>query len=145
MPIIHDEGFRAWEACVHQSLRDDPMWKFHAYRVSIYLLDQANLDVQPLRQRRIFGHQTDQLLRAVASVSANVAEGLGRNTSTDRSRYFGIAMGSLRESITWYRALHKALPVEVIELRYEQLGELRRILTGAQKWLATKPHGSQLV
>ncbi len=144
MPIIHDDAFRAWEACVPKSLRDDPMWKFHAYRVSAYLLDLAQRDMQPLRRRRAFPHQTDQLLRAAASVSANVSEGLGRNTSTDRAHYFAFAMGSLRETITWYRALQHELPAELIELRYEQLGELRRILTGAQKWLATKPQSSHL-
>ncbi len=145
MPIIHDEAFRAWEACVPQSLRDDPMWKFHAYRVALYLLDLAGSDARSLRTRRSFPFQTDQLLRAVASVSANVAEGFGRNSAADRSRCFGIALGSLRESVTWYRAIQDELPVEIVELRFEQLTELRKILIGAQKWLAEKPPRSQLI
>jgi four helix bundle protein len=145
MPIIHDEAFRAWEACVPQSLRDDPMWKFHAYRVALYLLDLAASDARSLRTRRSFPFQTDQLLRAVASVSANVAEGFGRNSAADRSRCFGIALGSLRESVTWYRAIQDELPLEVVELRFEQLTELRKILIGAQKWLAAKPPRSQLI
>jgi len=145
MPIIHDEAFRAWEACVPQSLRDDPMWKFHAYRVALYLLDLAASDARSLRTRRSFPFQTDQLLRAIASVSANVAEGFGRNSAADRSRCFGIALGSLRESITWYRAIQDELPAEVVDLRFEQLTELRKILIGAQKWLAAKPPRSQLI
>jgi four helix bundle protein len=145
MPIIHDEEFRAWEACVPASLREDQMWKVHAYRVALYLLDLAGRDVQALRARRCFPHQTDQLLRAVASISANVAEGFGRSSPADRSRCFGIALGSLRESFTWYRAVQDELAPDAVDLRIEQLGELRRILVGAQKWLAAKPQRSHLM
>lgn len=145
MPIIHDEAFRAWEACVSPSLREDHMWKFHAYRVALYMLDLANRDVQSLRAHRAFPHQTDQLLRAVSSISANIAEGFGRSSAADRSRCLGIALGSLRESFTWYRAIADELEPETAELRFEQLAELRRILVGAQKWLAKKPPRTQLI
>jgi len=145
MPIIHDEAFRAWEACVPRSLRDDQMWKFHAYRVALYLLDLANRDVDELRGRQCFPHQRDQLIRAVASISANVAEGFGRNSAPDRARCFGIALGSLRESFTWYRAVESELSSEIVELRFDQLSELRRILIGAQKWLASRPPRSHLM
>ena len=145
MPIIHDEEFRAWEACIPASFRDDQLWRFHAYRVALYLLDLAGRDMRESRAARTFPHQTDQLLRAIASVSANVAEGFGRTSSTDRARCFGIALGSLRESFTWYRALHSVLSDELLERRMEQLTELRRILIGAQKWLGGKPPKSKLV
>jgi four helix bundle protein len=130
---------------VPPSLREDHMWKFHAYRVALYMLDLAARDVQALRVHRAFPHQTDQLLRAVASISANIAEGFGRTSAADRSRCFGIALGSLRESFTWYRAISDELDPEVADLRFEQLAELRRILVGAQKWLATKPPRTQLI
>ena len=145
MPIIHEESFRAWEACVPQSIRNDQMWKFNAYRVALYLLDAADHDVQELRARKCLPHQTDQLLRAIGSISANVAEGFGRTSAPDRARCFAIALGSLRESFTWYRAVQKELPEEIAELRFQQLEELRRILIGAQKWLASKPPRSHLI
>jgi four helix bundle protein len=145
MPIIHDEEFKAWEACVPQSLRDDVVWKFHAYRVAVYLLDLAAADVRDLRARRSSPHQSDQLLRAVGSISANVAEGFGTSSPLERSRYFGIALGSLRESFTWYRAVQAELPPDITEMRFDQLAELRRILIGAQKWLAAKPQRSRLM
>ena len=144
MPIIHEEDFRAWEACVPQALRDDHMWKFHAYRVALFMLDLAQRDVEELRARHRLPQQTDQLVRAVASISANIAEGFGRNSAADRQRCFSIALGSLRESFTWYRAIEEELPEELMEQRFERLGELRRILIGAQKWLATKPPKSRL-
>jgi four helix bundle protein len=145
MPIIHDEEFRAWEACVPKSLRDDQMWRFHAYRVALYLLDLAAKDVQEMRARRTFPHQTDQLVRAIGSISANVAEGFGTSSPLERSRYFGIALGSLRESFTWYRAIQDELSPDITDQRFDQLAELRRILIGAQKWLATKPQRSRLM
>ena len=39
----------------------------------------------------------DQLLRASASVALNTAEGSGKRTPQDQRRFYGIALGSLRE------------------------------------------------
>jgi four helix bundle protein len=144
MPIIHSDAFRAWEACAPPSFCDDPIWRFHAYRVALYLLDLAASDARGLQARRCSNNQVDQLVRAVGSISANVSEGFGRSRPVDRSRFFGIALGSLREGLSWYRALRADLPDGVAETRFEQLSELRRILIGAQKWLATKPVHSHL-
>ena len=139
------EAFRGWEACVPAAYRDDQIWRFHAYRVALYLLDVAIQDVRESRADKALPYHADQLLRAVASVSANVAEGFGRTSSTDRARFFGIALGSLRESFVWYRALRGPLADEVLDLRAEQLTELRRLLIGALKWLAAKPPRSSLI
>lgn len=145
MPIIHDDAFRAWEACAPASLQDDPIWRFHAYRVALYMMDLASSDVCSLQARRCSTHKVNQLERAMGSIAANVCEGFGRSKPADRSRYFGIALGSLRESLSWYRAVSSDLPQGVVDLRLDQLSELRRILIGAQKWLATKPTHSHLV
>jgi four helix bundle protein len=145
MPIIHDEEFRAWEASALESLRGDPVWKFHTYRVALFLLDRAGRDARALQSRRAFPFQTDQLLRSVASIGANVAEGLGRTSAAERSRFFGIALGSLRESLTWYHAVADELPPELVTLRFEQLTELRKLLIGSQKWLSSQPQRTQLM
>ncbi|MGH7654504.1 MAG: four helix bundle protein [Gemmatimonadaceae bacterium] len=145
MPIIHDDDFRAWETGAPESLRGDPVWRFHTYRVSLFLLDRAGRDAHDLQRHRAFPYQTDQLLRAVASISANIAEGLGRTSSAERLRFFGIALGSLRESMTWYQAVSSALPPELFALRDAQLTELRKLLIGAQKWLSSKPPRTQLM
>jgi four helix bundle protein len=145
MPIIHDHAFRAWEACAPPSFCDDPIWRFHAYRVALYLLDLAASDARGLNSRRCSNHQVDRMVRAVGSISANVSEGFGRSRPVDRSRFFGIALDSLRESLSWYRAVRADLPDGIADLRFEQLSELRRILIGAQKWLATKPAHARLV
>ena len=145
MSIIHEKEFLDWEATVLDSLSSDPVWRFHAYRVALFLLDRASGDARLLRRRRAVPFQTDQLLRAVASIAANIAEGLGRSSASERSRFFGIALGSLRESMTWYQAVSSDLPVELKTLRLDQLTELRKLLIGAQKWLAAQPQRTQLM
>ena len=50
--------------------------------------------------RRLKGpdrHARDQLLRASQSISLNIAEGCGKVSSADRSRFMQIASGSARE------------------------------------------------
>ncbi len=48
---------------------------------------------------RGFYFLADQLNRAAASVSANIAEGNGRFTKADRTHFFTIARGSLLECV----------------------------------------------
>ena len=145
MAIIHHPEFRDWEACASEALRGDPVWRFHAYRVALFMLDRAGRDARILQGRHAFIAQTDQLLRAVASIAANIAEGLGRSSAAERSRFFGMALGSCRETITWYQAVASELPSELASHRCDQLSELRRLLIGAQKWLSSKPERARLM
>jgi len=145
MPIIHEGEFLEWEAGVLESLKGDPVWRFNAYRVSVFILDRVRRDLRELPVRHSVAAETDQLRRSIASIAANIAEGLGRSSSAERSRFFGIALGSLRESQTWYADLEDSLPPGRAELRLSQLSELRRLLIGAQKWLSAKPQKSQLI
>lgn len=42
-----------------------------------------------------------QLVRAVDSISANVAEGFGRYTKKDKVNFYRISFGSIKESFDW--------------------------------------------
>jgi four helix bundle protein len=145
MPIIHDADFIAWESGISADQRGDPVWRFNAYRVALFMLDVAGKDAAELRRRRALPAQIDQLVRSIASISANVAEGLGRPSAAERLRFFGIAVGSLRESMTWYQSVSSALTPAILDLRLHQLTELRKILIGAQKWLRTQPPRTHLM
>jgi len=42
-----------------------------------------------------------QFVRAIDSISANLAEGFGRYSKKDKIKFYHIAMGSLKESLDW--------------------------------------------
>lgn len=42
-----------------------------------------------------------QFVRAVDSISANLAEGFGRYSKKDKIKFYRIAFGSLKESLDW--------------------------------------------
>ena len=46
---------------------------------------------------RGYSFLADELKRAAMSIPLNIAEGVGKPTESDRSRYFGIARGSAME------------------------------------------------
>ena len=48
-----------------------------------------------------------QIVRAVDSVGANIAEGEGRGTHLDNKRFVRIARGSLQETQHWLRRAYK--------------------------------------
>jgi four helix bundle protein len=48
-----------------------------------------------------------QLVRAVDSIGANIAEGTGRGTFVDNRRFVRIARGSLNETKHWLRRAYK--------------------------------------
>ncbi len=68
-----------------------------------------------------------QLHAAVGSISANIGEGYSRSSGVDRSRLFEYALGSVRESMTWYNAAGPILG-DVVLTRLNDLEEIRRIL-----------------
>jgi four helix bundle protein len=126
MRIIDDPRMAAWEAGIPEMVRGDVIWRFHTYRVALFLLDLAKRDVTASRARHR-QNTADQLLRAVASISANIAEGYSRSSPRERARFYDIGLGSLREATTWYRSA-TFLPETVIAERLVQLSELRRLL-----------------
>ncbi len=51
-----------------------------------------------------------QFVRAVDSISANIAEGFGRYNKKDKIKFYRIAIGSLKESQDWNeKSVHRSL------------------------------------
>jgi four helix bundle protein len=83
---------------------------------------------------------TNQMRRAVISVSSNIAEGSSRMSQTDFSRFIEIAGGSLFEvtSQTFIAKKQGFLSEEEFGSIYERAEELSRMLSGLRKSLSAR-------
>ena len=106
---------------------NDPLFRMRAYQVAKDLLQAAWLDAKTLSGDPVTQQISGQLYAAVGSISANIGEGYSRSSGIDRSRIFEYALGSVRESMTWYQAAQPVLG-DVVLTRLNDLEEVRRLL-----------------
>lgn len=117
-----------WEKGVPAVLKQDPLWRVTAYRLSLFAADAGWPDVTRLGQDRRTLSLADQLYRALGSVSSNIAEGYSRGTGKDRARFYEYALGSARESRDWYFKARHVLGELLVQQRLELLTEVTRLL-----------------
>ena len=81
-----------------------------------------------------------QLVIAVDSVGANIAEGSGRYSDTDNRRFIRIARGSLYETIHWLRRSYKRnlLSEEQKHIVANDIQNLTKLLAGYLRSLNKK-------
>ena len=106
---------------------NDPLFRMRAYRLASDLLEVAWEDAKTLSAEPVTERIAGQLYAAVNSITANLGEGYSRSSGKDRSRLFEYALGSVRESISWYQGARPALG-DVVRNRLDSLEEIRRIL-----------------
>jgi four helix bundle protein len=121
---------RAWEATCPAAITSDLIWKLDSYRAALFLLHVSRGDCRILRAARPDETVAAQLTSAAASISANLGEGYSRATRADRLRFFGYALGSTRECISWFEAARGILPDPVLDERLALLMRLRSLLLG---------------
>jgi four helix bundle protein len=119
-----------WERRCPTAITSDAIWKLNVYRAALYLLHLVRTDVRFALKHRLDPELAGQLLRAVASISANIGEGFGRSTRSDRLRFFGYSLGSLRESVSWLLATADYLPPTACDARIDVIGRTRPLLLG---------------
>lgn len=90
--------FEEWERTVSGAITGDILWKVRAYRLALFAADLGWEDVSRLAQDHRTRALSDQLYRALGSVSANIAEGYSRSGGRDRARFYEFALGSARET-----------------------------------------------
>ena len=71
---------------------------------------------------------SDQLNRALGSISANIAEGYSRSSVKDQARFYEYALGSARESRDWYYKARHVLGEAITGDRLELLTRVIRLL-----------------
>lgn len=120
--------FEDWITTVPDEIRRDPLWRVQAYRLALFVGEESwphvSRLVQDLRTRAL----SDQLYRAVGSVSANIAEGYSRGGGRDRARFYEYALGSAREARDWYYKARHTLGDEVATQQIDRLAQLTRLL-----------------
>jgi four helix bundle protein len=117
-----------WLASVPREITDDSLWTVKAYQLALYVAELGWQDVTTLTtDKRLLG-LSDQLYRALGSISANIAEGYSRSTGMDRARFYEYAPGSARESRDWYYKARHKLGEEIVNQRVELLSQIIRLL-----------------
>ena len=98
------------------------------YQLACTLLADCWTDAEKLRHHSVTEKIAGQLYAGVGSIAANIGEGYSRSSGRDRVRFFEYALGSARESMTWYRSAEPVLGAELVSARLDTLEEIRRLL-----------------
>ena len=111
------------------SLKNDPVWRFAAYPKALMLADLAWEDggkmLGDVRGKAI----ARQLIRSAGSESANIDEGYGRGIERNEyAQFLRFAMGSVRETRSWYYKARELLTEEVVRHRMDLCGEIIALL-----------------
>lgn len=121
-------NYSEWLLNVPKEIADDRLWNIEAYRLGLFIGDVSWYDATKLMQDKRTLDLSDQLYRAVGSISANLAEGYSRGTGKDRARFYEYSLGSARESRDWYYKGRHVLGTEVITHRLSLLAPIIRLL-----------------
>jgi four helix bundle protein len=113
-------------AISHETAKD-PLFRMRAYQLAADLLELAWHDAKLMSAEPVTERSAGQLYSAVNSITATLGEGYSRSSGKDRSRFFEYALGSVRESISWYRGAKPVLG-DVVAARLDNLEEIRRLL-----------------
>ena len=121
-------NFDDWVKTVPSEITGDALWKVEVYRLALFLSEICWHDISKLMKDKRMRGLSDQLYRAVGSISANIAEGYSKSTGRDRARFYEYALGSARESRDWYYKAHHLLTKEVLKHRMSLTTQIIRLL-----------------
>ena len=120
--------YEEWLKTVPTEFKDDPLWNMKVYRFALFADDLAWHDVSKLVQDKRTIGLSDQLYRAIGSIGANISEGYSRQSGKDQARFYEYALGSMRESRTWYYDGRFVISEEVVTHRLKLLTRIIRLL-----------------
>ncbi|NUQ91546.1 MAG: four helix bundle protein [Gemmatimonadaceae bacterium] len=102
--------------------------RVQAYTIARRLAGEAWGDTQFMIGDPRLTEVASQLIRAIGSIGAQIAEGYSRRSRADRIRYYEYALGSTEEAVTWYETARPVLSAAVLEARLADLVSIRRLL-----------------
>jgi four helix bundle protein len=121
--------FEEWLAKVPDDLKGDPIWKMEVYRKALLLFDLFWEDGERLQQDVRGREIVKQLTRSTGSISANIDEGFGRGIERgEYVQFLRYALGSARETRSWYYKARLLLDPDVLEHRMKLCNEIIALL-----------------
>ena len=123
-----NQAVRDWAETMPSELTSDTLWKVEAYRLGLFVSDTAWDDVTAISRDVRARSVSDQLHRALGSISATIAEGYSRGGGRDRARGLEYALGSAREARDGYVKSRRVLAADPIELQIGTLTSVIRLL-----------------
>ena len=121
-------NYASWLQNVPRQIQEDLLWNQEAYRLALFAADLAWQDVTKLLRDGRTIKLAAQLYDAVGSIGANISEGYSRGHQKDRARFYEYALGSARESRTWYFDGRHVLGQAVAEHRISLYTQIARLL-----------------
>ena len=106
----------------------DPLNRMRVYQLARELIPDCFGDAQLVRAEPITEQIAGQLYAAVCSIEANISEAYSRGSGKDRAMRFEYALGSVRESMSWYKSATPVLGETAVKDRRDRLEEMRRML-----------------
>jgi four helix bundle protein len=106
----------------------DPLARMRVYQIARDLVPDCWKDAERLRHHPLTQKLSGQLYAAVTSITSNLSEGYSRSSGKDRAKIFEYALGSVRESMDWYRSCEPVLGATTMKDRLDRLEEMRRML-----------------
>ncbi len=92
------------------------------------LIPECFSDAKLVLEEPVTAEIAGQLYAAVCSIEANISEAYSRSTGKDRAKRFEYALGSVRESMSWYKSAQPVLGEVTVKDRRDRLEEMRRLL-----------------
>jgi four helix bundle protein len=104
--------------------------KLEVYKKAVDLADKATLLTEKFPKGTYY--LSEQLNRAVLSISLNIAEGNGRFHRKDRQNFFRIARGSAFECVPILELCYRKGLIDITQLKsfLKELEDISKMLTG---------------
>ena len=106
----------------------DPLARMRVAQLAEELMPDCYVDAKLIRADPITEEIAGQLYEAVCSIDAQIAEAYSRSSGKDRALRFEYALGSVRESMSWYKSVLPVLGEDIVKDRRNRLEEMRRML-----------------
>ena len=128
VPVRRIPGDLASEKAMDARRNSAPIERVTAYKLAIALGELTWADAAIMKPDPLLSDVARQLVRAIGSIAANVAEGYTRRSPRERIRFYEYALGSTEEADAWYVTGRFVLPQETFDDRTDRLTAIRRLL-----------------